>query len=231
MSASSSILGFLGILIVIAAFITFIVVLILGISGFQTKQYGSFKKSLKVFGFICAAFVILLIAYAVSVYTKQNATKDIVNAELGYQLSLPAKYANLLSEESVEMLSPEQKTFEDDPPQIETEYSMDARGTAWEQDTVNVFSIVAYPRAWWNEHVEERDTGKLFPTPFIDGEEANVLGVFVGKNNSYAITFMPSIDGFYGCTEDQKELKQTKQCTAIDYARYNGPTNIVVFDP
>lgn len=226
-----TLLTILGMFIVFAGLVTIVFGIIFGIVGLKTKQYNQFKKTIKVFGLLCAAFVLVLVAYAMTVSVQQKNTKEIVNSEFGYKLSLPSKYVELLTAVSVEEITPEQKPSEDYPPNVEIQYTMDARGTIWEQDTVNVFSIVAYPRAWWDANIEERDTGKLFPTPFMNGEDATILGVFLGKNNSYAITFMPSIDGFYGCTEDQKELKKTKQCTAIDYARYDGPTRVVVFDP
>lgn len=238
MSASSSVIGFLGILIVIAALITIIVVIILGISEFQTKQYGGFKKSLKIFGLLAGAFLILSFTWGINHARKQEGKnspplEDVRNEELGYTLSLPVAYLDI-----VEIKEHDQTTqagdFDADVVKKVVFYNVDTNDLPVEDwgpiSYVPTFTITAYPREWWDERVEEKDTGKLFPTPFIDGEDATFsLGIAVGKNKTYAFTFYPSL----ACVEEPENSEKfnTIPCTIIEYARKNVPASFTTFDP
>lgn len=105
MFQSSSVIGFLAIFIMIATLITIIVAIIFGIKGFQTKQYGSFKKSLKIFSILCGALLLTSIAFGVvKQYIKQTGqengyennsyegtpiTKSYADSKRGFSLRLP----------------------------------------------------------------------------------------------------------------------------------------------
>lgn len=63
MTAATKIFGILGILIAFSGIVILIITFIFGIIGLKTKQYGDFKKMLKIFGLICIAFIVLSAAW------------------------------------------------------------------------------------------------------------------------------------------------------------------------
>lgn len=239
MSESSSVIGFLALLIMIAALITIIVALVFGIKGLKTKQYGGFKKTLKIFGIICVAFVVLSIAWGINHARKQTGENSpllekMINEELGYTLSLPVEYRDIVEIEEREQTT-QAGDFDVGVIKKVVLYTIDVNDLPAEDwgpiNRVPIFTIKAYPREWWDERVEEKDTGKLFSTPFIDGEDAtSSLGIAVGKNKTYAFTFYPSLSCL-DLSKESSETFNTPQCAIIEYARKNVPASFSTFDP
>lgn len=236
--------GILEILTILASIVAFFFLLVFGIVGLKTKQYDRFKKALKVFGCICATFLLLSIAWGVNQYVKQKNTFEEISYEneyktfanessllrvvglytdeLGFSLRLPPvpKDTFAIKKETYSDLFLPGKIYQ--IPMIYIRFTVDASNTTWVEERYEAFQIIVYPRVWWNEHVTVDSDGYLLVDGLSDGIP---FETFAGKNDQYAFTFSSPIE----CPLSLETGEETWQCEVAHTARQTVLPTIKVY--
>lgn len=91
-------------------------------------------------------------------------------------------------------------------------FSVDASDITWPEKRYDLFTITAYPRDWWNEHVVVDNTGNLLIDGLSNGMPSET---FAGKNNEYAFTFVSIVP----CPIPIESKQNVWQCDVAQHAK------------